>query len=440
MKMAKFLKAMIVAGVLAACVGSLAACSGSNEPTGGAAAATVNGTEIAEQTVTDQIQSVREQSSLTDEESWANFLIENEMTPESVRDQIIDSLVDEELVKAGAASLEISVDGSEIDTYVDQMKANFDDDEAWQNALKQAGFTEDEYRENIKSSLLKQKLNEHFSDEVKLSNAELLESAQTYASYYDGAKRSSHILFGVSDTSDEKAMKEARNKAKALLERINNGEVDFAQAAKENSTDTASAEKGGDVGWDVLNSFVTEYTDALDKLKKNQVSGLVESQYGIHIIKCTNVFNAPEKITKLSQLPKAFQKTIKDMAKSMKANEGYTKWLDKQREDAEIVKNDMPADAPYNVNLDQYKSDESASSASSASASSASASSASAKSEEPATADGDNPAGSDAAESDEAVVVEEENESNTTADNEAEAEVELEKASSSEAASSKAAA
>ena len=440
MKMAKFLKAMIVAGVLAACVGSLAACSGSNEPTGGAAAATVNGTEIAEQTVTDQIQSVREQSSLTDEESWANFLIENEMTPESVRDQIIDSLVDEELVKAGAASLEISVDGSEIDTYVDQMKANFDDDEAWQNALKQAGFTEDEYRENIESSLLKQKLNEHFSDEVKLSNAELLESAQTYASYYDGAKRSSHILFGVSDTSDEKAMKEARNKAKALLERINNGEVDFAQAAKENSTDTASAEKGGDVGWDVLNSFVTEYTDALDKLKKNQVSGLVESQYGIHIIKCTNVFNAPEKITKLSQLPKAFQKTIKDMAKSMKANEGYTKWLDKQREDAEIVKNDMPADAPYNVNLDQYKSDESASSASSASASSASASSASAKSEEPATADGDNPAGSDAAESDEAVVVEEENESNTTADNEAEAEVELEKASSSEAASSKAAA
>ena len=227
---------------------------------------------------------------------------------------------------------------------------------------------------------------------------------------------------------------------KALLERINNGEVDFAQAAKENSTDTASAEKGGDVGWDVLNSFVTEYTDALDKLKKNQVSGLVESQYGIHIIKCTNVFNAPEKITKLSQLPKAFQKTIKDMAKSMKANEGYTKWLDKQREDAEIVKNDMPADAPYNVNLDQYKSDESASSASSASASSASASSASAKSEEPATADGDNPAGSDASESDEAVVVEEENESNTTADNEAEAEVELEKASSSEAASSKAAA
>ena len=440
MKMAKFLKAMIVAGVLAACVGSLAACSGSNEPTGGAAAATVNGTEIAEQTVTDQIQSVREQSSLTDEESWANFLIENEMTPESVRDQIIDSLVDEELVKAGAASLEISVDGSEIDTYVDQMKANFDDDEAWQNALKQAGFTEDEYRENIESSLLKQKLNEHFSDEVKLSNAELLESAQTYASYYDGAKRSSHILFGVSDTSDEKAMKEARNKAKALLERINNGEVDFAQAAKENSTDTASAEKGGDVGWDVLNSFVTEYTDALDKLKKNQVSGLVESQYGIHIIKCTNVFNAPEKITKLSQLPKAFQKTIKDMAKSMKANEGYTKWLDKQREDAEIVKNDMPADAPYNVNLDQYKSDESASSASSASASSASASSASAKSEEPATADGDNPAGSDASESDEAVVVEEENESNTTADNEAEAEVELEKASSSEAASSKAAA
>ena len=63
-----------------------------------------------------------------------------------------------------------------------------------------------------------------------------------YATAYDGAKRSSHILF---NTGDEAT-------AQDVLDRINSGELDFAEAAKEYSQDTGSAENGGDVGWDKL--------------------------------------------------------------------------------------------------------------------------------------------------------------------------------------------
>lgn len=358
MKRSRVLKALLVATV-AACMGLLVSCSGQSEPAGNLAASG-NGVSVTEDEVTELIQSNRASYGIDDDESWAHALIDAEMTPESYREQVIDSLVDQQLIKAGAESLGVTVESSEIDSHVDSIKKDLgiESDEGWADALKRAGFTEEEYRNNINDQLLQQALNTHFQDEVKLSDKELLKQAKTYMTYYDGAKRSSHILFGVDDTSDEAAMEEARNKAQAVLDQIVAG-GDFAELAKENSTDTGSAENGGDVGWDVLNSFVSEYSDALAQLDKDQVSGLVESQYGIHIIKVTDVFNAPSKLKKLDQLPDEIRETITNMAKQTKANEDYQAWLKEQRDAAEVVVNPMPEDAPYNVDLTQYQNDES---------------------------------------------------------------------------------
>ena len=66
-----------------------------------------------------------------------------------------------------------------------------------------------------------------------------------YDTTYDGAKRSSHILF---DSGDEATARE-------VLDKLNAGELDFAEAAKEYSKD-GSASDGGDVGWDKTSSFV----------------------------------------------------------------------------------------------------------------------------------------------------------------------------------------
>ena len=109
------------------------------------------------------------------------------------------------------------------------------------------------------------------------SDEDVLSYAQTYISSFDGAKRSSHILFDADDTET----------AQSVLDQINAGTLDFAEAAKTYSKDS-SAQNGGDVGWDKLNSFVSEYTAGLADLSKGQVSGLVTSSYGIHIIKCTD--------------------------------------------------------------------------------------------------------------------------------------------------------
>ena len=370
MKTSRFVKAALVACLSAACMCAMVACSNSGSTSGGVAA-TVNGTEIKEQKVTDQVQQIRDQSGLSEEDQWGQFLVENDMTPSSVRDQILDTLVEQELILQGAKELGITVEDSEIDEYVNNMKANYDGDEAWNKALEQAGFTEDSYRETLKESLYEQKVGEHFEEVAQVSDEDYVTQAQTYASYYDGAKRSSHILFSVSDSADENAMNEAKAKADEVRAQIEAGTLSFEDAVTQYSGDEGSKANGGDVGWDVLNSFVTEYTDALATLAVGQLSEPVKSQYGYHLIRVTEEYKAPEDtktITSLDQIPEGFRENIKSMAVSVKANSDYTAWLDGLKEKADIKKNDMPSGLPYDLDMSKYQKAESSASAESATA------------------------------------------------------------------------
>ena len=230
MKTANIMKAVCVAGLAATCVWGLAACadgasaSGTKTYTGGVAA-TVNGTEIPEDEVTGMVESIRSQMSMTDADTWGQWLADNAMTPESVREEMIDSFAQQELIKQGAKEKNISVESSEIDDIVNKTKANYEDDEKWKAALEQAGFTEEKYRENVESQLLQKKLTESFASDEEPSQEDLLKYAQMYASAYDGAKRSSHILF---DSGDEAT-------AQSVLDQINSGQLDFAEAAKQYS-------------------------------------------------------------------------------------------------------------------------------------------------------------------------------------------------------------
>lgn len=95
--------------------------------------------------------------------------------------------------------------------------------------------------------------------------------------------RASHILFKVPPGGDDT---EARKKAEAALARIKAGE-DFAKVAREVSEDT-SAPNGGDLGFFTRGEMVPEFSDAAFGLEAGEVSGLVKSPFGIHIIKTTS--------------------------------------------------------------------------------------------------------------------------------------------------------
>lgn len=364
MKQKKFFSALAAAGLAVMCAFGVTACSSSQSSSTGGVAATVNGVEIPEDEVTNMIESIRSQAGLTDADKWGQWLANNNMTPESVRSEMIDSFVEEELIKEGAADRGLSVDSATVDSYVDSIKSNYGSDEDWQNALSQAGFTEDRYRDTIETSLLQQQMLASFADEVSVDDDTMNQYASTFASYYNGAKRSSQILFSADDTDT----------AQSVLDQLNAGTLDWDTAVKQYSTDTASAANNGDVGWDKLNSFVTEYTNALANLDKGQTSGLVTSQYGIHIIRCTDVFDGSD-VTTYDQLPQEFQDSLRTMLTSSAEQTAFSNWLQQAEQSADIVKNDMPSGLPYSVDMSKYSASSSSAATAATTTSSSSASS-----------------------------------------------------------------
>ena len=349
MKTANLVKAVCVAGLAATCVLGLAACAASEDKpaagyTGGVAA-TVNGTEIPEDTITAQIQMIRAQMSVDTEDAWGAWLAENGYTPETVREQIISGYADQELVRQGAAQKGVTVEDDDIEAVLNATKAQYDSEEAWEQALKQSGTTEDDYRHNLEQQILVRNLYATFATNEEPSEEDVLTYAKMYVSSFDNAKRSSHILFSAEDEAT----------AQSVLDQINAGTLDFVEAVQEYSTDSAAKEKDGDVGWDKLSSFDAAYQEALDGLEKDQVSGLVTSSFGIHIIKCTDVYKAPEELTSTDQIPTEFVEQLKSMVSQNNQSQAYQAWLDGLKEAAEIVVNDMPEGLPYDVDMTKYQ-------------------------------------------------------------------------------------
>lgn len=364
MKHGALLRKISVVGVSAACCIALVGCGGTNYGYTGGVAATVNGAEIQEDTITKYIQDFRTSSDLTSDDDWGNWMKENSFDPATVRDQVIDYYVENELKKQACDEKGVTVERSQVDDEINNMKANYDSDDAWKQALSSAGLTEDQYRESVEAGLLDKALEDAVAgDAATADDSKVLDMLNTYYTMFNGAKKSSHILFASGDTE----------KAQEVLDQINAGTLDFAEAAKQYSTDTASAADGGNVGWDAINSFVTDYTDALDGLSVGQVSGLVTSDYGIHIIKCTDEFTCDGKATSLSAYPQEFVDYISNIVKDQSKSTAYSNWFNDYKAQADIQNNDMPENVPYNLDMTKYDNSDSSSDNSDGSSNGASA-------------------------------------------------------------------
>ena len=307
-------------------------------------AATVNGTEIGEKAVTTYIQNFRTQGALEDDNDWGQWLVDNDYTVDDIRSQVIDYYASQQLLRQAAEENGVTANADDVNSQIETMRSYYNSDEEWDEALKSVGMTEASYRSTLELSILENGLKEKVATVTEPSDEDMLQYAQMYASAYDGAKKSSHILFA----SDDEAT------AQEVLDKINAGELDFAEAAKEYSQDTGSAEDGGNVGWDKMTSFVDEYQTALDGLEKDQVSGLVTSSYGIHIIKCTDVFTAPEEVTSLDQIPTEFVDSIKSSLEEQSRDESFNEWYQNYKDSADIQINDKPEGLPYDIDLSGF--------------------------------------------------------------------------------------
>lgn len=188
-----------------------------------------------------------------------------------------------------------------------------------------------------KSSYLASKLQQQFRLSINVTDDELKKAYDSQQAKFDET-RASHILVMFpeeknkdpqkpedpkdpkKDESKPKTKEEAKKKAEELLEKIKAG-GDFAELAKANSDDPGSAQQGGDLGFfrkDV--GFVPEFKDAVFKLKENEVSDIVETQFGYHIIKVTGHRIAPFDETSKQELrEELIEKKLKEKFEGLKA-------------------------------------------------------------------------------------------------------------------------
>jgi len=244
---------------------------------------------------------------------------------------VINQLISAELLYQAAQKFEIKDIESQIDAKIAQGKKRFSTDQEFEKSLKALDINPAELREYTRRDLVIS----NFIQQTIVSKVSVTEdeSKKFYDENGDKFKqeetvKASHILIGVDAKASDADKKAAKEKAEKLRKEIAAG-ADFATVAKSNST-CPSSQQGGDLGFFGKGQMVPAFEKAAFAMKKGDVSEVVETQFGYHIIKVTD---------KKSASTVAFKEAkprIDDYLKGQKVNEAISAYLEDARKNAKI--------------------------------------------------------------------------------------------------------
>lgn len=239
----------------------------------------------------------------SDKNSFLYLLIKERVTNEL----IVKTLLEEEIAKRG-----IEVTNEDVDTAVKEIIDKLGSKEQLDTLLKQNGITASQFKKDLKEEVKMKKL----AKELGSSTVSDAEAKKFYNENPDKFKhpdkvRASHILISInpeeiteiikSDSKNknlddtavkakvDEEIKAKEAKANQLLAEAKKDPSQFAKLAKDNSEDTTTAVKGGDLGFFTDKEMVPEFSKAAFSMKPNTISDKpVRTQYGYHIIMVTD--------------------------------------------------------------------------------------------------------------------------------------------------------
>jgi peptidyl-prolyl cis-trans isomerase SurA len=204
----------------------------------------------------------------------------------SLRREVLERLIDDELILQQAAELKLTVTSDQVDSSIAEIKKqnNIDDDQL-REALRAQGMSMANYRADLKRQLLRFRvLNIAVGSRVNVSDEEV---KAYYERHMKGSAntqvRASHIFVAIPDGADLAVAAEKQAQANKILERAKT--EDFAKLARELSDDAATRAEGGDLGFfgkDMLPKPIEELVFAM---KPGEVRGPVRADRGFHVIK-----------------------------------------------------------------------------------------------------------------------------------------------------------
>ncbi len=203
-----------------------------------------------------------------------------------VRKQILEHMVNDELITQEAERQKLSVAPELVDERLKDIQARFPSTEAFNEKLKSAGLTVEQLKEDIHASLLRQQIIEkEILEKVSVSPDEVKTFFDEHKDDYvqEESVRARHILIKLARDASREDDQKAKDRAKAVLARAKKGE-DFAGLATQYS-EGPTKEQGGDLGYFGRGKMVKPFSDAAFQLKVGEISDLVRSEFGYHLIK-----------------------------------------------------------------------------------------------------------------------------------------------------------
>lgn len=206
---------------------------------------------------------------------------------DNLKKDILNELVSAELLYQASQKAGLGDLTKEVDTQVENIKKGFGSEEEFQKALKERGIDMKSLKEDIKKGVY---INAYLEKNVfsKMSPVTEDQKKQEYETNKDKLNvpdevKASHILIKAGEKAAPEEKLKAKEKIDALRARLMSGE-DFAKLAKENSED-GSATNGGDLGYFRKGEMVKPFEDVAFGLEKDQISPVIETPFGYHIIK-----------------------------------------------------------------------------------------------------------------------------------------------------------
>lgn len=245
--------------------------------------------------------------------------------------QAVEQLISAELLYQAAAKMEVKDIDKQVDAKLAQGKERFKDEQEFKKAINELEMDEKELREYTRRDLLIT----NFVDATFVGKASVPETE--IRAFYDKnpdkftqreTVKASHILIGVDGNATAEEKKKALEKAEKLKKELAGG-ADFAELAKGNSTCPSSLQ-GGDLGSFGKGEMVPAFEKAAFALKPGEVSDIVETQFGYHIIKLAE--KKPAAVVEYKEV----KAKIEEYLKGQKVNEAIQKYLEETKKTAKI--------------------------------------------------------------------------------------------------------
>lgn len=295
--------------------------------------ATVNGDEITsdyfEKTLKLQKQAVE---GMYGPEIWNQELEKGVTFKDGFKDEVLEQMISIQTIYEEAEKEKLLPTEEEVNESFDKFKETLDSNEQYKKDLEKIGVDDAFIKNQQKQELAIVNYQENFEENAEVTDEEAKK-------YYDENKdefrvdsvRASHILIPTTDDAknplSEADKEKAKKKAEEILKKVKAGE-DFATLAQENSS-CPSKNQGGDLGFFGKGEMVPEFEVAAYELDKGEVSEIVETNFGYHIIKTTD--------KKDEQTP--FEQ-VRDYIKMNIRKEKFTENVEELKKDAKVKKNE----------------------------------------------------------------------------------------------------